>query len=561
MIRIPVGLESFEEIRRGDSYYVDKTELLYDLVEGANNKVTLFTRPRRFGKTLMMSMMESFFSIQRGDSSDVFEGLDITRHEAFCAKWMNQYPVLFLSLKGVEALSFEDAYKMLQVKLSDLCMIHEELLGEKVDSNDRQVFLNLKAQQASMENVKNSLKILMRMMQAVYSKPVILLIDEYDVPLAKASELDPAGNGYYRKMLDVIRGLFDAALKGNEYLKFAVVTGCLRIAKESIFTGTNNFTSYSCLDADFSGYFGFTQEEVDRCLQEVGRQEKAEDIRSWYDGYIFGNTPVYCPWDVMSYVAALLRNKEAKPKNYWKNTSHNGILLTFVKRTEFDVSDKFETLLNGGTIRQTISDELTYDSLHESEDHLWSVLVMTGYLTKASLEGMEEEGDTVELRIPNREIANIFQETVVRHFNEELALDRSKQKELMEALWGGDAETASKRMTDILFATISYHDYHEDYYHAFLTGIISGLGYAVRSNQENGLGRSDIDVRDKRKRRGMILEAKKSDRLEDLEKDALEGRQQIIDKEYLRGFDGFDSVVCYGISFYQKKALVKKLEF
>ena len=557
-MKIPVGKESFDEIRNDKSYYVDKTELIYDLLNSTDNKVTLFTRPRRFGKTLMMSMMESFFSIQKGDSQVLFAGLNIMKHEAFCAEWMNQYPVLFLTLKGVEALSFEDAYEKLQVKLAGLCKTHEQLLeSDKIDSDDRKVFLDLKAQQASYANVADSLKTIMRMMAAVYEKPVILLIDEYDVPLAKASEQNTEENQYYAKMLDVIRGMFDAALKGNEFLKFAVVTGCLRIAKESIFTGTNNFMSYSVLDDDFSEYFGFTQDEVDRMLEEADREERTEDIRSWYDGYVFGNRSVYCPWDVTSYVAALIRNRNAKLKNYWNNTSNNGILLTFVNRTEFDVSDKFETLLNGGTILQTISDELTYDTLHESEENLWSVLLMTGYLTKAD---PEADGDTVEIKIPNTEISNIFELTVVKHFNGALALDRSKQKELMKALWDGDENTASRMMTDILFETISYHDYHENYYHAFMTGIISGLGYAVKSNQENGLGRSDIDVREKRRKRGMLLEAKKSKKEEDMEKDALEGRQQIIDKEYLRGFNGFDSVICYGISFFQKKAFVKKLD-
>jgi len=257
-MKIPVGLENFDEIRSSHSYYVDKTELIYDLVERTVNKVTLFTRPRRFGKTLMMSMMESFFSIQKGDSHDVFNGLNIMKHEAFCNEWMNQYPVLFLTLKGVEALSFEQAYEKLQVKLAALCKTHEKLLeSDRIDSDDRHIFMDLKAQKASYANVVDSLKTIMRMMNAVYDKPVILLIDEYDVPLAKASELDTPENDYYRKMLDVIRSMFDAALKGNEYLKFAVVTGCLRIAKESIFTGTNNFMSYSVLDNDFSEYFGF----------------------------------------------------------------------------------------------------------------------------------------------------------------------------------------------------------------------------------------------------------------------------------------------------------------
>ena len=558
-MKIPVGKDDFEKIRRNHSYYVDKSELIYELVDGTDNEVTLFTRPRRFGKTLMMSMMENFFSIQKGDSRDLFAGLNIMKHEAFCSEWMNRYPVLFLTLKGVEALSFEGAYETLQVKLADLCKTHEKLLeSDKLNESDKQIFRDLMGQKATLANIKDSLKTLMRMMNAVYEKPVILLIDEYDVPLAKASEQNTEKNQYYAKMLDVIRGMFEAALKGNEFLKFAVITGCLRIAKESIFTGTNNFMSYSVLDDDFSGYFGFTQEEVDRILEEADRQEKADVIRSWYDGYVFGNTSVYCPWDVTSYVAALLRNKNAKLKNYWKNTSHNGILLTFIERTDFDVSDKFETLLNGGTIEETISDQLTYDTLHTSEDNLWSVLLMTGYLTKAD---PEADGDTVELKIPNAEISNIFEETVVKRFNNALALDRSKQNALMTALWEGDEERASEMMTDILFETISYHDYHENYYHAFLTGIISGLGYAVKSNQENGLGRSDIDVREKRKKRGMILEAKKSDMEEEMEKDALEGKQQIIDKEYLRGFKGFDSVICYGISFFQKKALVKKLIF
>ena len=558
-LRIPVGQESFDEIRRDKSYYVDKSELIYDLINSADNKVTLFTRPRRFGKTLAMSMMESFFSMQKGDSHDVFEGLNIMKHRAFCAEWMNQYPVLLFTFKGIEALSFHEAYETLKVKLSELCILHHDLLNnQNIAGVDKATFRKLMDKKAELAEIKDSLKTIMRMMSLAYGKPAVLLIDEYDVPLAMASEQNSQKNPYYTKMLDVLRGMLDAALKGNQFLKFAVVTGCLRIAKESIFTGTNNLKSYSVLEEKFSEYFGFTQKEVDRLLEEAGLQDKADEIRTWYDGYLFGNTSIYCPWDVVNYVADLLENKNAKPRNYWKNTSHNSVLLTFVKRTEFDVSDKLETLLNGGSILQTISNELTYDSLHESEDNLWSVLMMTGYLTKTD---PEANGNQVKLRIPNAEISGIFEETVVRYFNDSLALDRTRQKELMEALWNGDEEKASERMTDILFDTISYHDYHENYYHAFLTGIISGLGYAVKSNLENGLGRSDIDVREKRKKRGMILETKRSERLQDMEKDALEGKWQILKKEYLRGFTGFESVICYGISFYQKKALVKKLHF
>ena len=557
-MKIPVGKEDFDEIRRNHDYYVDKTELLYRLAEGTGNEVTLFTRPRRFGKTLMLSMMESFFSIQKKDSHEVFDGLDIMKHEEFCDKWMNQYPVLNVTLKGIEALSFEEAYKLLQVKLSDLCKKHTSLLeSDAIDADDKEIFRNLKDRKASPEIVKGSLKTIMRMMAACYGKPVILLIDEYDVPLANASEMDSKENGYYQKMLDVIRGMFDAALKTNEYLKFAVVTGCLRIAKESIFTGTNNFMSCSVLDDIFSEYYGFTQKDVDKILKDADRTEKAEVIRAWYDGYVFGNTHVYCPWDVTNYIAALLQKENANPKNYWKNTSHNGILLTFVKRTDFDVSDKFEALMNGGTVLQTISDELTYDTLHESEENLWSVLLMTGYLTKAD---PEAEGNTVELKIPNEEIQHIFEETVVRFFKDSLSLDRSKQKELMEALWKGDEETASQKMTDILFETISYHDYHEDYYHAFLAGIFVGRGYEVDSNKERGLGRPDIKLTDDVNRRILIIEAKKSDSKGQMEHDCQDALQQIADREYAKNLDGYSRILCYGISFFRKKALVRKIQ-
>ena len=551
-VKTAVGKESFDVIRRQQGYYVDKTELLYELVQ-TNNSVSLFTRPRRFGKTLNMSMIESFFDIRRS-SADVFAGLKITEHQAFCKEWMNQHPVLFLTFKGVEALEFDGAYAKLKATIANLCKKHAYLEGEKkTDPADQELFRKLKFETADPAAVKNSLQTIMRMMSAVYEKPVILLIDEYDVPLARASERNTSGNRYYEKMLDVIQGMFEAALKTNEYLNFAVVTGCLRIAKESIFTGTNNFKSYSVLDAPFSGYFGFTQKETEELLDACGLTDKAEQVRKWYDGYRIGNTPLYCPWDVVNFASDVMK-ENTRPQNYWKNTSHNGVLLTFVKRTDFDVSDKFETLLNGGTIRQTISDELTYDTLHETEENLWSVLVMTGYLTKT---GTEETGNTVDLKIPNEEIFNIFEDTVVTFFKD--TLDRTKQKELMEALWNGDAETASILMTRILFGTISYHDYHENYYHAFLTGLISGFGYAVKSNLENGLGRSDIDIRDKKNLRGMLIETKKSETEALMEKDALDGLKQIVDNRYLLGFEGFEQVTAYGISFYKKKALVKKL--
>lgn len=549
-----VGGENFDELRNSGCYYVDKTELLYELRQDSKNIVTLFTRPRRFGKTLTMRMMESFFDIRR-DSRAVFDGLAIMKHEDFCAEWMNQYPVLFITLKDAESLKFETAYAKLKTIIADVCKKHAYLAdSETVDVFDRDSFQRLRGQNGNDTDVQNSLLILSRMMAAHYGKPVILLIDEYDVPLAKANEEKEAGERYYDQMLDVIRGIMSTALKSNDYLKFAVVTGCLRIAKESIFTGVNNFKSYSVLDDKFSKYFGFTQSEVDELLKTADLEEKCDTFREWYDGYVFGNEYVYCPWDVVNYTSELLYKKTAMPKNYWANTSGNGIIRDFAGHNDFDVTDKFETLMNSGTIVQTISDELTYDSLHETEDNLWSVLLMTGYLTKAN---PEEEGNMVSLRIPNAEIAGVFETAVVRLFQERL--DRSRQRELMDAFWRGDADTATKMMSDFLFDTISFHDYHEDYYHAFITGIFVGLGYGVKSNHEQGLGRTDITLTDKRNRRALVIEAKKSDSEGQMEKDCDDALDQIVEKKYAEGLKGYRQIECYGISFFQKSALVKKL--
>lgn len=550
--RIGVGKSDFTDLRNSGNYYVDKTEILYELVHDTDNKVTLFTRPRRFGKTLMLSMMENFFNIGK-NSRGIFGGLRITGHKEFCDEWMNRYPVLFISFKDIEAESFSDAYDMLKARLADVCKKLPNLAWDaRVDRFDSEAFTRLHAQTGNAADVKNSLKTIMRMMYAVYGREVILLIDEYDVPIAKASERDTADNQFYTSMLDMIRGMMGIALKDNEYLKFAVVTGCLRMAKESIFTGTNNFASYSVLDEDFSGYFGFLDHEVAELLKAVDREEKADVIKEWYDGYVFGNSYVYCPWDVMNYVSALQKRKNAVPKNYWKHTSHNGILLTFVKRTDFKVKSKFETLMNGGTIIQTISDELTYDTLHSSEDNLWSVILMTGYLTKADA---LEEGETVRLKIPNKEIASIFEDTVVSYFKN--TIDNRVQKSMVDALWNRDEKEASRILSDLLWKTISYNDYHEDYYHAFLTGAFVGLGYDVESNKEKGLGRPDILLRDDDNRRAMIIEAKKSVRESDMEKDCDEAISQIITRKYAQGLCGYGQILCYGVAFFQKQAMAK----
>ena len=552
--KVGVGKSDFRDIRESGNYYVDKTELLYELVSETDNAVSLFTRPRRFGKTLMMSMMENFFSIRK-NSESLFEGLAITEHGDFCKEWMNRYPVLFISFKDAEADEFDVAYAKLQNVIADTCKSISDIpLEKKVNPFDAQVFNRLQAQAGTDADVQSSLKTIMRMMNAVYGKKVILLIDEYDVPLAKASEKDTLENCFYNKMLDVIKGIMSTALKDNEFLEFAVITGCLRIAKESIFTGTHNFASYSVLDNVFSKYFGFTNENVDEILDAAGRRDKKDMIRQWYNGYLFGDSSLYCPWDVINYLSELKKDNKLSPKNYWKNTSHNGILLTFVERTDFDVSDKFEKLLNGGTVTAKITDQLTYDTLHSSEDNLWSVLLMSGYVTKASAEG---NNSNVALKIPNREISTIFEDTVVSFFEE--TADTGTISELIQAFWQSDEDRATKLVSDLLWNTISYNDYHEDYYHAFLAGVFVGRGYSVESNKEKGLGRPDVFLKDKKNRRAIIIEAKKSDKESDLDKDCDEAIKQIIDQKYAEGIYGYEQILCFGIAFYQKQAKVKKL--
>ena len=552
---IVIGDDNFDNFIREEGYYVDKTELLYDLIVKSRNKVTLFTRPRRFGKTLTLSMMESFFDIRR-DSTYVFKGLMILEnHPKFCKDWMNQYPVLFFTMKDVEGLYFNSAYDMMTDRISSLCIKHSYLLGKEyeeiVDSTDRETFLKLKNKTANLAEVKNSLRTIMRMMQAVYSQPVILLIDEYDVPLSKAQE--SKSKEYYRQMLDVIRGILSVSLKTNEYLKFAVITGCLRISKESIFTGVNNFACYSVTSRRFSQYFGFTSEEVASMLDAFGLMGKLELIRKWYDGYIFGNMKVFCPWDVVSYLSAVLYDEEEQPQNFWTNTSSNAILDDFVNNSKFDASEKFEILLNGGTITEEISEEITYDHISDSEKNLWSVLLMTGYVSKADLEFSRGR---IKLRIPNAEIMDLFRNTVVERFQR--TLDAGRVDAFITAMWNKDEKTASEMLTAILWDSISFFDYGEDYYHGMLNGIFTSRGYALDSNDEAGLGRLDLRVKDRGGRRILLMEFKRSEREENLESDCEEAISQIIKKGYHKTIpEGYEQQMVYGIAFYAKMAKVK----
>lgn len=553
LLSIPVGVSDFEEIRRNGYYYVDKSGLIGELLGTTGTKVTLITRPRRFGKTLGMSMLESFFDIQK-DNKALFEELEIAKRHELCMEWMNQWPTVFVSFRQVDGLNFNSAYDMLTLVISELYKKHLYLLdSDKVDSFDKEIVKQLIQGTASAKDTKGSLMLLTRLMYQQYGKPVILLIDEYDVPVAKANS-----NGYYEEMLDVMKGLMQA-LKDNQALCFAVITGCLKIAKESIFTGTNNFISDTITDSRLNEYFGFVQSEVDQILKDADVLDKAESIREWYDGYHFGDFDVYCPWDVMNYLLELQRNPKAKPVSYWKNTSDNAVIRSFIDYAGSNITGKLETLLAGGTIVQRVDENLTYDYLHSSEENLWSMLYLTGYLTKAREEdynGKLADG-TVAFMIPNAEIKEIFETTVVKWFDD--STKKCDRSTLFHAVWNGDSENLTKEMNVLLRRTISYHDYKEDFYHAFLAGIFTGAGYMVDSNKEHGEGRSDVVVYDPINSRVAVFEAKYTKSLDKLESECDAALQQIDDRMYAKEYeDDYDQILCYGISFFKKRCMVKK---
>ena len=552
-LKIPVGVSDFEKIREENYYYIDKTGLIVELLKDRPAEVTLITRPRRFGKTLGMSMLESFFDIRK-DSQALFEGLRICEDTELCQRWMNQYPTLFLSFKRVDGLNFSEAYGMLCSVISELCIEHKYLMdSENVDVYDKAAIMALSEGKADTTEVKNSLQTLTRAMSAYYGKKVILLMDEYDVPIAKASS-----HGYYQEMLVVMKGIMQA-LKDNKALKLAVVTGCLKLAKESIFTGTNNFVSDSITVARFHEYFGFTQSDVDQILEDSDHLEHKAELKDWYDGYRFGESDVYCPWDVMNYVRDLQYNPEAEPASYWKNTSDNAIIRSFIDYAGSNITQKLETLLAGGTITQRIDDNLTYDYLHSSEENLWSILYLTGYLTRSSEENekTDKTEGLISLKIPNEEIRDIFKTTVIKWFDD--SAKNWSRKELFEAVWSGDCELLTQEVTKLLRKTISYHDYKEDFYHAFLAGIFAGAGYSVESNKEHGEGRSDIVVRDTENGRVAIFEVKLAGTLEQMESKSVEAVGQIENRMYAKDFeDDYDQILCYGIAFFRKRGLVKR---
>ncbi len=552
-LNIPVGVSDFTEIRKNGYYYIDKSGLIKDILKTASTKVTLITRPRRFGKTLAMSMLDSYFDIRK-DSKQLFYGLEISQNQVLCSEWMNKYPTIFVSFRQVEGLDFKGAYDMLTVVIANLFNEHIYLLdSKKATEFQKTSFKNLLSGNASVKEVKSSIYLLMNMMNDYYNEPVILLIDEYDVPVAKANN-----NGYYNEMLDVMKSLMQT-VKDNKTLKFAIITGCLRIAKESIFTGMNNFVSDTIVSSRLNEYFGFTQKEVNKILSDADAITYADIIKEWYDGYHFGNYDIYCPWDVMNYIFDLQYNPKAKPQSYWKNTSDNAIIRSFIDYSGSNITRKLEVLMSGGHIFQHIDEYLTYDYLHSDEDNIWSILYLTGYLTqvKEDVGRKLDDSKMTALTIPNKEIRDIFETTVIKWFGDSARM--WNRKALFDAVWSGNSESITYEMNKLLRKTISYHDYREDFYHAFLAGIFAGAGYMVDSNKEHGEGRSDVVVYDTVNARVAVFEAKYTRALDKLESECDIALEQIDERMYAKEYeDDYDDIMCYGISFFKKRCLVKK---
>ena len=557
-LSILIGGESFRRLREEKRYYVDKTGMIEELLGPASAMVSLITRPRRFGKTLAMSMLREFFDIQK-DSTALFEDLAIAKNTQLCNAYMNKYPTVLISLKQVEGLSFEEALNFFRESIVHLCSDYVYLVSsDKVSLADSVLLSSVIERKVDKALLANILLTLCRALHAHWGKPAILLIDEYDVPLAKAES-----NGYYQEMVGFLRNMLGAALKTNESLKFAVLTGCLRISKESIFTGLNNFKCFGISDVKFSDKFGFTSGEVDTLLAASGFSAKKAEMKEWYDGYRFGTkTEIYCPWDILQYIMDLQDDPNVAPQPYWNNTSGNALVRSFVGRTDLNIGDKFELLLAGSCVEASIIETLTYDSLHTAEDNLWSLLYLTGYLTKASPKqmakcGIPPKSEKMPLVIPNREVREIFTTSIAAWFME--SVQHADRTELFEYFWDGDVARLSDLLTEHLYSTISYYDAHENYYHAFLTGILSFRGWQVRSNTECGNGRPDILVLDLLRKRAVIIEIKVAGTYEGMEKSAQAALAQIEDRKYASGLPPrVTQLIKYGVAFCKKECLVLK---
>ena len=548
---MPVGIENFAEIRKEGFYYIDKTGLIRDLLNNWG-KVNLFTRPRRFGKTLNMSMLKSF--LETGADQSLFDGLAITKETALCEAYMGKFPVVFLSLKGVDGLTFEDAYGMLRLLIrSEVSRMRVLLESERIAGDDKKPLERILDEQDTKDDILNSLKTLSFLLYQHYGQKTVLLIDEYDVPLDKAFH-----HGYYREMVALIRGLFGQALKTNDFLQFAVLTGCLRIAKESIFTGLNNFKVLSIMDARFDEHFGFTDVEVKRLLDDYDLASHYAETKEWYDGYRFGNAEVYCPWDVINHVDHLCGDPDAQPEAYWINTSGNDMVKRFVEKADKSTQAEIERLIDGEAVTKAVQLELTYDEVDRTIDNLWSVLFTTGYLTYT---GVTEDGQ-YKLVIPNREVREVFVRQIQEWFKENVISDAKPMRALHQAFLSGDAEGVAAGLTAVMGRMISVLDtkardeQKENFYHGLLLGLLrSEPDWLIMSNAESGEGFSDILVEPEDPDAGMVIEVKYAPTFQALDEACARAMEQIKARRYderLRN-DGRENILAYGIAFCKKR--------
>ena len=555
--KLPIGIDSFEKLRTNDFYYVDKTGFIADLLRDWG-EVNLFTRPRRFGKTLNMSMLKSFFEI--GTDKSLFDGLKIAENKELCAEYQGQFPVIFISLKSVDGLTFEAAAAALRRLIGREASRFGFLLqSNRLDTDDKKLYRALTAVEGgtfSMADdvLADSLKTLSQLLAKYYGRKVVILIDEYDVPLDKAFQ-----GGYYDEMVSLIRNLFGNALKTNDSLQFAVLTGCLRISKESIFTGLNNLNVMTVSDPYFCDSFGFTDDDVKELLDYYGLGAYHDAMRDWYDGYQFGNVSIYCPWDVIKYAQILLRDPEAEPENYWANTSGNGIIRRLLQKADQTTRDEVEQLINGETIVKTVRQELTYRDIEDSIDNIWSVLYSTGYLTSRG----RLPGKQIKLALPNREVRELFIDLVKDWFREETRADTSRINRFCAAFPKGDVATIQDMLHDYLWDSISVRDtavrsnMKENFYHGMLLGLLQSQGsWIVRSNAETGIGYSDISVATP-ERLGMVIELKYAED-GNLERACAAALAQIEEKKYAEGLRrrGMKKILKYGIAFWEKECMV-----
>lgn len=555
-IKLPVGIENFEKIRRDGFYYVDKTGLIEQLLNNWG-EVNLFTRPRRFGKTLNMSMLKCFFEI--GTDQSLFEGLYISKNKALCDAYMGKYPVISISLKGVNADSYENARSLLKRIVMEEAKMHRIIMsGNRLDDIDKAEYMSLVTGDMGEDTLVYSMKTLTALLEKYYEKKVIVLIDEYDVPLAKTNE-----NGYYDQMVLLVRNLFENVLKTNSSLKFAVLTGCLRVAKESIFTGLNNFKTNSILDEEYDETFGFVDDEVKEMLHYYGQDTHYETVKEWYDGYRFGNADVYCPWDVINYCDAHRRNLMLPPENYWTNTSGNDVLKHFIESAGAAkglAKTDLERLVNGEIVEKDIREDLTYNELYASMDNLWSTLFMAGYLTHKG----RVDTKRFRLAVPNREIRNIITEQVLALFKQNVEKDGQLLNDFCTALSDGHTDEVERLFSEYMKKTISVRDtfarkeLKENFYHGLLLGILGfKAGWSVMSNRESGNGFSDIMIMIDDAEIGIVIEVKyaESHDLEAVCKDAL---KQMIDKRYAEYFEqqGIKKILKYGIACRVKECKV-----